>query len=201
VDLSQGTDQIVLHLIEGTRSCHVLASDQHVVPAVAAMFGQHQPGHFAQAALGPVSGHGVSDFLGTGIADTDSVGFTGVPFARLKMNSRCALTLRALGAQKVATLFQNLRTNGASRCALRDRRLRDLVIPEGNGLRAQLGATLGPTGIQDLAAGLGGHTGAETVAVLANPVGRLERALHSVSPVLGPNPSWIRGPIQFRPVL
>ena len=48
-------------------------------------------------------------------------------------------------------------------------------------LRAQLRTALGAAVVEDLATGLCGHTCAETVAVLANAVGWLERTLHCVS--------------------
>ncbi len=73
-------------------------------------------------------------------------------------------------------------------------------IPVGR-LRAQLRTAFGAAVIQDLATCFCRHTGAETVAVLANPVRRLERALHSVSPVRGPNPKGFEADLHFRSVV
>ena len=64
------------------------------------------------------------------------------------------------------------------------------MTPQNCRLRGQFLATLRTTCVQDVAASFGGHTCAETVAVLANAVGWLECALHCVSPVGWQIPQW-----------
>lgn len=116
--LAQGAAQIGGQRVKRQGRRDLMASDQHVIPSVLAMFGQDEPGDFTQAPFGTAARHGIANFLGTGKSDTNPAGFAVAAFAGLQVNTRRTLAQRMRGADKISALGQNLQTNGNRRMPL-----------------------------------------------------------------------------------
>ena len=106
--------QIVQQVPEVARCGDFRPADQYVIPACAAFKGQDGAGNFAQAALGAVAGHRVSDLFGAGETDADG-GAVVVAVARLQHETFGSLLARPRRGQEIGALGDGLQTNGNRR--------------------------------------------------------------------------------------
>jgi hypothetical protein len=191
------------------RNCRRLlrSSDQDIVPPGDTGLADDSLGHSTQSPFCPVSRNSVANFSGTcePNANTKVFRFIRFAFSCLKNKTRHRLPGCPCSEQEISAFLDyrprnanSRRTHGPGGFACHRYPRRCHSITSGCELRAKRLAAFGPTCIQNLASGFGGHTRPKTVAPLADQVRGLKCALHiRLLRRDQPKSQWIRRPCMF----
>ena len=106
VDLGQGMSQVFEHCCEVAAGCLLATSDQDVVKAVPAMFGQYHAGHFTKPSFGTVAGYGISHFLRAGDSNANALRLLRAAVSDLENESGRAATHAGRGLEVVRPLLE-----------------------------------------------------------------------------------------------